>query len=100
MAREYGKAWFAMFTDDHFTAQPNVDKFLYMTLLGQPSLNYAGVTPINLKRWRKAIREGDRVPSEPEIKMALIRLERNEYVFTDDETGEVLVRSFMRRDEV
>ncbi len=47
MPREYGKAWFSMFTDDHFTAQPNLDKFLYMTLLGQPSLNYAGVTPIN-----------------------------------------------------
>ncbi|MFC9555557.1 hypothetical protein ACFTWF_32500 [Rhodococcus sp. NPDC056960] len=100
MPREYGKAWFSMFTDDHFTAQPNIDKFLYMTLLGQPSLNYAGVTPINFKRWRKAIREGDRTPSELEAKAALIRLERNEYVFTDDDTGEVLVRSFMRRDEV
>lgn len=100
MARQYGKAWFSMFTDDHFTAQPNVDKFLYMTLLGQPSLNYAGVTPINLKRWRKAIREGNRIPTEAEIKASLIRLERNGYVFTDDDTGEVLVRSFMRRDEI
>nr|WP_237172549.1 hypothetical protein [Prescottella equi] len=100
MPREYGKAWFSMFTDDHFTAQPNLDKFLYMTLLGQPSLNYAGVTPINFKRWRKAVRDGDRVPSELEVKAALIRLERNDYVFSDDETGEVLVRSFMRRDEV
>ncbi|MBM4575964.1 hypothetical protein GS415_09750 [Rhodococcus hoagii] len=34
------------------------------------------------------------------MKAALIRLERNDYVFSDDETGEVLVRSFMRRDEV
>lgn len=100
MPREYGKAWFSMFTDEHFTAQPNIDKFLYMTLLGQPSLNYAGVTPINLKRWRKAIREGDRLPTDLETKAALIRLERNDYVFTDDDTGEVLVRSFMRRDEV
>ncbi|MBP2208184.1 hypothetical protein JOJ86_005910 [Rhodococcus percolatus] len=100
MPREYGKAWFSMFTDDHFTSQLNIDKFLYMTLLGQPSLNYAGVTPINFKRWRKAIREGDRMPSELEAKAALIRLERNDYVFTDDDTGEVLVRSFMRRDEV
>ncbi|MGW6376268.1 hypothetical protein ACWFRB_09415 [Rhodococcus sp. NPDC055112] len=100
MPREYGKAWFSMFTDDHFTTQPNVDKFLYMTLLGQPSLNYAGVTPINLKRWRKAIREGDAMPTELEAKAALVRLERNDYVFTDDDTGEVLIRSFMRRDEV
>lgn len=100
MPREYGKAWFSMFTDDHFTSQLNIDKFLYMTLLGQPSLNYAGVTPINFKRWRKAIREGDRMPTELEAKAALVRLERNDYVFTDDDTGEVLVRSFMRRDEV
>lgn len=100
MAREYAKAWFSMFTDEHFTTQPRLDKLLYITLLAQPSMNYAGVLPLNFKRWGRAVREGVEVCSERMLKAALIRLERNDYVFTDDDTGEVLVRSFIRRDQV
>ncbi len=44
MPREYGKAWFSMFTDDHFTAQNESRQVPLHDLLGQPSLNYAGVT--------------------------------------------------------
>lgn len=100
MAREYAKSWFSMFTDDDFAHQPYSDKWLYMTLLGQPALNYAGLQPINMRRWRKAMRTDLGMPSENDLEKALIRLEHRGYVFTDDDTGEVLVRSFMRVDEV
>lgn len=100
MAREYAKAWFSMFTDDDFASQPHSDKWLYMTLLGQPALNYAGVQPINMRRWRKALRDDHGVPSEADIEKALIRMEHRGYVYTDDDTGEVLVRSFMRSDGI
>ncbi|MCD2153445.1 hypothetical protein LQL77_06940 [Rhodococcus cerastii] len=100
MAREYGKVWFSIFTDEHFTTQPLFDKLLYIALIGQPSLNYAGVQPINMRRLRKAMRDGDRLPDEQDLKVALVRLERRGYVYTDDDTGELLVRSFIRNDEV
>ncbi|WP_157226765.1 hypothetical protein [Gordonia soli] len=89
-----------MFTDDDFVNQPHGDKWLYMTLLGQPALNYAGVQPINMRRWRKALRDGHTLPSETDVEKALIRMEERGFVFTDDDTGEVLVRSFMRSDGI
>ena len=100
MAREYGKVWFSIFTDEHFTAQPAVDKLLYIALIAQPSLNYAGVQPINMRRLRKAMRDGNSIPTERELELSLLRMERLGYVYTDEDTGEILVRSFMRRDEI
>ncbi|GAA2071901.1 hypothetical protein [Williamsia deligens] len=100
MAREYAKAWFSMFTDEDFAQQSHSDRWFFMTLLAQPALNYAGVQPINMRRWRKAMRDEHGMPSEADMEKALIRLERRGHVFTDDDTGEVLIRSFIRVDEV
>lgn len=100
MAREHAKNLFSMWTDDDFTTQPWLDKLLYNVLLAQPSLNYAGVLPINLKRWRKALRDGDRTPTELEVKAALVRMERRRYVYTDDDTGEALIRTLIRNDGI
>lgn len=102
MAREFAKNWCTTWTDEDFCTQPVFDKLLYQVLLGQPPtlLNYAGVQPLSMRRWRKAMRDGDRMPTERDIMAALIRLERRRYVYTDDDTCEVLVRSFIRRDEV
>jgi len=102
MPREYAKVWFTMWTDEDFCDQPIFDKLLYNVLLSQPPtlLNYCGTQPLSLKRWRKAMRDGDSLPSDLDVKAALRRMERRRYVFTDDETCEVLIRSFIRRDEV
>lgn len=102
MAREYAKNWVTMWTDEDFCQQPVFDKLFYQVLLGQPPtlLNYAGTQPLSFKRWRKAMREDDRLPSELDMKAAMIRMERRAYVFTDDDTCELLIRSFIRRDEV
>jgi hypothetical protein len=102
MAREYAKNWITTWTDEDFCTQPIFDKLLYQVLLGQPPtlLNYAGVQPLSLRRWRKAMRDGDHMPGEEHIMAALARLEDRDYVYTDDDTCEVLIRSFIRRDEV
>jgi len=102
MPREYAKNWFSMWTDEDFTNQPRFDKLLYQVLLGQPPtmLNYAGVQTLSFKRWRKAMRDGEQLPTELEIKAALVRMERRRNVYTDDDTAECLIRSFIRRDEV
>lgn len=108
MSREYAKNLFSAWTDDHFTINRIFDKLLYQVLLGQPPtlLNNAGVQPLSLRRWRKAMRDVDEdtgevlTPSDDEIMAALYRLESREYVFVDEDTGEVLVRAWMRRDGV
>lgn len=101
MAREYAKAWFSMFTDNDFVEQPHGDKWLYMVLIGQPALNYAGIQPMNLRRWARALRDGDgTVPADAEIEQRLNRMQERRFVFTDPDTGEVLVRTFMRSDQI
>lgn len=102
MAREYGKNLFSTWTDDDFTSQPIFDKLLYQVLLGQPPtlLNHAGVQPLSLRRWRKAMRDGDAMPTEDAMMAALGRMEVRRFVYTDEDTCEVLVRSLIRRDGV
>lgn len=101
MAREFAKAWFSMFTDDDFVCQDYGDKWLYLVLVGQPALNYAGIQPMNMRRWQSAMRDGSGSrPTEREMESRLNRLESRRYVYTDPETGEVLVRTFMRSDQV
>lgn len=100
VAREYAKNWFSMWLDTDFVDQPVYDKLLYQVLLGQSGTNDAGICPINLRKWRKATSDGGDMPSELAIKAALVRQERRRYVFTDEDTGEILIRSHIRRDQV
>jgi hypothetical protein len=102
MAREYGKNWFSMWIDEHFCTGRLFDKLFYQVLLGDNALafNAAGIMPLNFRKWRKALRDGPRMPTELDVKASLVRQERRRYVFTDEDTGELLIRSMIRRDEV
>jgi hypothetical protein len=100
MAREYGKNWFSMWTDEDFCTGQLFDKLFYQVLIGQSGTNDAGIVPINFRKWRKALRNGAELPTELDVKASLVRQERRRYVFTDEDTGEVLIRSHIRRDQV
>ncbi|MCV7424366.1 hypothetical protein H7K45_27855 [Mycobacterium yunnanensis] len=98
--REYAKNLFSTWSDDDFCAQPIFDKLLFQVLNGQRTVNTAGVFPINYTRMRKAMRDGDTQPTEQQLRDALARLEGRRYVFIDETTGEGLIRSRVRRDEL
>lgn len=98
--REYAKNLFSQWSDDDFCNQPIFDKLFFQVLNGQRAVNAAGIQPINFTRWRKAMRDGDHLPAVDDLQAALVRMERRGFVFTDEDTGEVLVRSRIRRDEL
>ncbi|OHU29046.1 hypothetical protein [Mycobacteroides chelonae] len=98
--REYAKNLFAQWSDDDFCNQPVFDKLFFQVLNGQRAVNAAGIQPINFTRWRKAMRDGEHLPAVDDLQAALVRMERRGFVFTDEDTGEVLVRSRIRRDEL
>ncbi|UVT31617.1 RepA-like replication initiator [Mycobacterium phage Mask] len=98
--REYAKNLFSQWSDEDFCTQPIFDKLLFQVVNGQRAVNAAGIQPINFTRWRKAMRDGDRVPTEQELRDALDRLEARRYTFLDEDTGELLIRSRIRRDEL
>ncbi|WP_454232049.1 hypothetical protein [Mycolicibacterium fortuitum] len=98
--REYAKNLFSQWSDEDFCNQPIFDKLFFQVLNGQRAVNAAGIQPINFTRWRKAMRDGDQLPAITDLQAALVRMERRGYVFTDEDTGEVLIRSRIRRDEL
>lgn len=68
---------------------------LYVVLLTEPTLNHCGVGAVRLSRWARDARM-----SLEEVEKALDELAISQHVVIDDDTEEVLVRSFMRNDEV
>jgi hypothetical protein len=99
-AREYAKNLFSTWSDDDFCNQPVFDKLLFQVINGQRTVNTAGVFPINFTRWRKAMRDGDIEPTNAQLRAALERMEARRYVYIDDNTGEGIIRSRIRRDEL
>lgn len=82
--------------DADFIALSPLAQRAYMFLLSQPDLAHTGVIALRPKRWARkspgltAAQLGDN----------LAELEAARFLIVDDETEEVLVRSFMRRDRV
>lgn len=71
------------------------EKLLYCVLLTEPTLNHCGVGAVRLTRWAK-----DASLSIPETEKALAALCDGEWVFVDDDTEELFVRSLIRNDGV
>ena len=98
--REYAKNLFTKWNDEDWLNQPRFDKLFWEALNGNRAVNLIGVAPLNFTRWRKALRDGPLLATDLELKAALIRLQRRRYVYTDENTGEYLIRSRMRRDDL
>lgn len=96
--REYAKNLFSKWSDDDWLHQCIFDKLFWEALNGQRGVNAAGIFSLNFTRWRKAMRDGDRLPTDRDLKAALIRMERRGYIFIDEDTGEGLIRSRIRND--
>ena len=95
MARNFAQFQSRTWTDDHFKSNLTVDsQWLYFALLSQPNLNGAGVLPLQDRRWKKLAKDmtADRVEA------ALGELCGHWYVLVDEETEEVLIRTFIRND--
>ena len=98
--REYAKNLFSQWSDRDFCNQPVFDKLLWQVINGQRGVNTAGVFPINFTRWCNAMRDGDRPCSEAQLREALARMESRRYVYIDEETGEGLIRTRIRNDDL
>ena len=108
MARSEARIFTSIWKDPDFLALAPSAQRLYMFLLSQDDLTYCGVMPLRERRWAskaagmtvadiesdlKAL-EGTAYPSAnpgPETC-------RTPFVITDPDTGELLIRSMMRRD--
>ncbi|MER5262276.1 hypothetical protein ABTZ99_09375 [Actinosynnema sp. NPDC002837] len=96
MARDHARLYVHIWTDPDFIELSAVGKLIYLQLLSQPKLAYSGVLDLAAKRWAR---------SHPDLDVATVRaalseLDAARFLVVDQETEEVLVRSFIRRDEL
>lgn len=96
MARDHGRILCRIWQDKDFRALPRTTQALYMQLLSQPSVNNAGVLPLQISKWAKGCDELD----EGSIADDLLALVDRGFVMVDEDTEEVLIRTFVRNDGV
>jgi hypothetical protein len=96
MARGHGRILTLIWEDADFLALTQEQQRLYLFLISQPNLNHAGLLPLTLRRWaRKA---AGLTPAELDAHLAALAAAR--FIVLDEDTEELLIRSFVRNDGV
>jgi len=94
MARDRANINTNIWTDQDWRNLPGAQQLLYLLLTSHPTLSYAGVVD-----WREARLAAMTADATPEsVREAAEGLQAERFVFIDDETEEILVRSFLRHD--
>jgi hypothetical protein len=96
MARSHARIWLSVWADRDFLALPMHAQWLYFALASQENINHAGVIALSAKRWATLC--ADRDPKL--VDDALDVLVRSRFVVIDRDTEQLLVRSFIRSDQV
>jgi hypothetical protein len=96
MARSHGRIMAAIWNDGDFIACRASAQRLFMFLLSQPDLSHAGLLPMRVNRWAK--KAEDTTPAS--IRDDLDYLSERRFLVVDEDTEEVLIRSFVRNDGV
>lgn len=94
MARTHARLLCEIWQDDDFTSLPAGAQRLYLYLLSQPRLSLVGLLDLTPRRWANAAPDLD----EATIGEAFEVLCRTRFVLCDDQTQEVLIRSYVRYD--
>lgn len=96
MARGHGRILTSIWEDSDFLKLDEREQRFYLFLISQPNLNHAGLLPLTLRRWsRKA-----HGLTSAEVEKRLQSLDGAQFIVVDDDTEELLIRSFVRNDGV
>ena len=95
MGRPYAKLYRDIWTDPDLRALGRDARYVYIFLFSQPDLNAAGVLPLTVRRWA-----GTAGMTPEEMTGTLALLNDHRYVVIDDATEELLIRTYIRNDEL
>lgn len=96
MARDHARLMCSVWTDGDFLSRTSEAQRLYMLLMSQADITYAGVVPYRPRRWARLSKDG----SITKIRRAHAELEHHGYIVTDTATEETVVRTFICHDRV
>ena len=82
----------SIWLDDDFVGLPEVAQRLYLLILSQPGVSLCGIVQPAVKRWATFAMDTKTV----DVEIGLGLLEDKSFVFIDDDTDELLIRSFVR----
>jgi hypothetical protein len=95
VARSYGRIFATIWNDGDFRPLSVTAKLMYSFLISQTDLEHSGIIPLRPPRWARDLG----LPVEDVI-AALKELDQARFTVTDEEWGELLVRSLIRRDDI
>lgn len=96
MARDHARLFIRIWSDDEFTAMTESAQRAYMMLVSQAGVNWAGVLDFRPRRWTQLAAD----TTTESLDKALRELAAARFIAIDEDHEEVLVRSYMRNDEV
>lgn len=95
MARREARLKTRIWDDNDFLELPGPEQLAYIFAISQPDISHVGVIPLRLKRWAKKLKY-----RTDQLEKVLANLENTRFFVVDYEEEELLVRSFLRNDEV
>ena len=95
MARSYGRIFTSLWNDGDFRPLSVSAKLMYGFLISQDDLEHSGIIPLRPRRWARDIN----MPLE-DVLASVKELDETRFTVTDEEAGELLVRSLIRRDDI
>ena len=96
MARTHGRIHHRIWQDGDFLALTESAQRFYMLAISQPTLSYAGVVPFTVRRWAKLATDS----STAKVRKACASLESAGFIVVDEDTEELMLRSFIRYDGI
>lgn len=96
MARDHARLLVSIWADEDFTRLTSAQQLTYLSLISSPDLSWCGVLP--LLPQRLALLSSD--ATERKVRANLTALEDRRFIVTDEVTAEVLVRSYVRHDNL
>lgn len=93
--RDYANIITAIWRDARFRALPAAPQRTYLMLVTQPDISGAGTLPLTVRRWAQNAPD----TSREDISADLKALEAAGFIYADEDTEELLVRTFVKHDK-
>jgi hypothetical protein len=96
MAREHGRLLCRIWNDSDWKALTSTEQWAYEMLVSQANITNCGLILLTVRRWANHASD----MTEEKIRDALRTLDRKRFIAMDEDTEEILVRTFIRGDGV
>ena len=94
MAHDYARIKASIWSDPDFAALPASVQRVYLVITSQSELTLCGIVQPSPKRWARYAPD----TTVEDIEKAILVLGEQRFTVSDDDTDELLVRSFVRHD--